>query len=810
MKLVLKNFRCHLDETFDFGEEGLTLISGQSGNGKSTIMNAIYFALFGKGNKIISYGQKSCKVILEIENLKIVRTKRPNRLLVNEIYENDAGQSIINEKFGDTFNTTGYISQNAINSFILMSPLEKLSFLEKFAFNDIDLVKIKKKCKELIIEKEKKLNHAKSKLEMALNVLEETKKPEDIKFPVACKKTQIEKTIKNYNIKYKNSNILIKRYNKKISKLQSEINSINILNVKLELNEDTINSINSKIDELDKEKSDINYIGDRQLSILKQRLNNSLQIKSYTLLCKQLEKDTNKLSEIKNIEVNDFEEEIMNINSELWNEYTKEEIIENIDYYNTCLQECKRLNQLKNSINLEEEENNIDKLNNNILLDKKELESKKELYNTLKLQNEIYLCPCCNSNLRLKNGILLPTDTIKIKEEIDVNQIKQDINILTNNIKSNEKLVNKQEINKNKINDIREEIQNISSKYENELDDIQEIKDTIEYLNEYYSNQKQLLKRKKKIQHKLNNNIFSPSYNSLSDNINILKERIEKFDIDEELEINIDEEEIRREICIENNKKERLKSIIHRLEVLNSDKKEILMKISDIKNNHYNIYNHIRNINNLEEEIKTHKESIKNQEKIKKETFHILELIEKWEQNNIIRDNYNKWEIKVKRIKEEEKEEYLNYSAAMILKEKIIKAESISVLNIIESINSHAQIYLESFFPDNPISVRLVPFKLVNKKIKSQINIEIEYKGMEAEISMLSGGELARVILAFTLALAEMFNTNMILLDECTASLDEELSNTVFEGIRDNFNGKLVLIIAHQVVTGAFDKKILL
>ena len=53
-----------------------------------------------------------------------------------------------------------------------------------------------------------------------------------------------------------------------------------------------------------------------------------------------------------------------------------------------------------------------------------------------------------------------------------------------------------------------------------------------------------------------------------------------------------------------------------------------------------------------------------------------------------------------------------------------------------------------------------------------------------------------------------MFNTPIMLLDECTSSLDQELTNQVMEGIRDNFNGKLVLIIAHQVIKGSYDKVI--
>ena len=131
------------------------------------------------------------------------------------------------------------------------------------------------------------------------------------------------------------------------------------------------------------------------------------------------------------------------------------------------------------------------------------------------------------------------------------------------------------------------------------------------------------------------------------------------------------------------------------------------------------------------------------------------------------------------------------------------------MMNVITSINNHTEGYLETFFPDNPISVKLVPFKETKTGKKPQINLEIEYKGMEADINMLSGGELSRVILAYALALGEMFNTPMMLLDECTASLDQELTGVVMDGIREHFTGKLVITICHQVVKGQFDKVIL-
>ena len=102
MKITLKNFRCYENSCFDFGEQGLTLLSGGSGAGKTSILYGIYFALFGTGTKLAMYGKTSCFVSLEVDGFLITRTKRPNHLVVKTAdgeYEDEAAQSIINKKW---------------------------------------------------------------------------------------------------------------------------------------------------------------------------------------------------------------------------------------------------------------------------------------------------------------------------------------------------------------------------------------------------------------------------------------------------------------------------------------------------------------------------------------------------------------------------------------------------------------------------------------------------------------------------------------------------------------------------------------
>ena len=74
-----------------------TLIVGKNGEGKSTILDALTFALFGKPfrnikkNQLInSINQKGCLVELEFtvgsNNYKVIRAIKPNKF---EIYQND-------------------------------------------------------------------------------------------------------------------------------------------------------------------------------------------------------------------------------------------------------------------------------------------------------------------------------------------------------------------------------------------------------------------------------------------------------------------------------------------------------------------------------------------------------------------------------------------------------------------------------------------------------------------------------------------------------------------------------------------------
>ena len=78
-------------------------------------------------------------------------------------------------------------------------------------------------------------------------------------------------------------------------------------------------------------------------------------------------------------------------------------------------------------------------------------------------------------------------------------------------------------------------------------------------------------------------------------------------------------------------------------------------------------------------------------------------------------------------------------------------------------------------------------------------------EGEQIPIDTLSGGEFDRLALALFLAFNKTSKSNIILLDECLASLHSELVEDIVELIKTKLSDKIVLFTLHQANTGIFD-----
>lgn len=755
----------------------------------TSLMMAINFALFGTGTKITSIGKTSCRVDLEFNDLSISRSKRPNKLILNrngDSYEDDVAQSIIDNYFGKSFQITSYIQQNAINSFILMGPTEKLQFLENIIFANIDISKIKEICNQNIKRNNEILISTTAELELLTKQLGEIKKLDKVQFPLPIeknKKSTIKKYIENYNILKET----IKNNTETLTKLRNEFADLRVFNTNRDNIVDDINRQKQKLYSLNSRLQTINYIGDNELLQLNKKLLSLRESKEIKNTIDKYENDLIRLKQLQEKEMEDMIREKSDILETVWKEYDKSEID---DIIKTCQETAKDTERIE--IITKQMGTMKIKSDDELLSLNKQIEEKKNSIDIL--SRKIVICPSCNKTLSYHNNQLFICDNNTTNDD--------DITLLTNLLSRLELDMSNSKSMKNKYTDLQSEVNMIKDKYE-ELTTKAEAEADLEYVKDYKRRNIEMENKKERLENKIKNKIYSSTLSSLERDLNKRKQIIETYP-----SVNYDhneENELQIKVSTETLNKTKVNE-------LNKQIKEISRDITNSEN-HLNSLLSKNNIpiEELEHEIKELSQQIEGKIKTIEDSENKIKEIEEYQRYKKDQLHYKKHKKQIKEVKTRENEYKDRYSASLIFKEKILQSEAITIANIIDSINVYAQEYLDLFFPNEPIIVRLLPFKDFkdNKKIsKPQINIQVDYRGIESDISILSGGEISRVILAFTLALSEIFNSPLILLDECTASLDQETTSTVINAIRKNFSNRLVLVIAHQVISGDFDKTI--
>ena len=316
-KLVIENLRSYENQTIQF-PKGSTLLSGDIGSGKTTILLAIEFALFGlqpsqKGNSLLRNGADTAKVILEFEVEKkeiiVERTLKRKKHSINQDY---VSITIDNEKFEESV------------SEVKAKILDLLNYPKEFAKKTNLLYKFtvytpQEEMKQIIMEsKDIRLNTLRhvfgidkyKRIQENASILN-SKLRERIKINQALY-TDLEEL--KERLTGKNTNLI----ESKESKIESEEDYINKFRDR-ELKEKNLKEIKEKIDEkqkfeLDKEKNNM---------LINEKKN---QISRYNLDTQKLKEQIEEVEKLKfsDDEYNSVKQRIIvqkNKHEELHNEY---------------------------------------------------------------------------------------------------------------------------------------------------------------------------------------------------------------------------------------------------------------------------------------------------------------------------------------------------------------------------------------------------------------------------------------------------------------------------------------------------------
>ena len=802
ISLTLTNIRCwEGTHKFKFNTN-FVLLSGPSGKGKTSILESILYALYGKVTKICTEGKTKCKVVFNIKTdslkLKIERSKGPNKLVVDGKYEGTEGQKVIEGIFGTQtkFLLSSYIRQKSRNSFLSMSPTDKLEFIESIAMSDNRSSNLKSDIKTSIKKLQSQLSCKQAEIKSVDEIINETECTElwsgeivtdeemnEYRSELDMNRTE-EKTssssIKKYNkslVETMEIETMIDGYKKQLYECREEMKEISYKDVDTSKNESDIDLI-SKIESVRECVEAKNKLRETEETMASQV--ESIQED----ITKSIKDQTSVVIKYTKLEETEMNEKTLN---ELYTHV--KEVIE-IEALHS-----RSLKPRYSSIELEKMKEELDVTRSAISVLSRNIEI---------ISNELE-CPSCSCKLTLKNNQLIETET-RLENDIEtmnnlLEKQKQKMTTLSRQIKEGEEDVK----NYTKYKEIVDKIEVIHVGYGNrsftELK--MEVKNRIKKKKEAIRNIS-IAKDKIEVHEKTLQLILDKKYNkipslsSIYTKVKALRKAIASVNCQVDDDVISQYTELKRRVEIHD------KNTSH-----NNYSMEVERKL------HKKIKELNRCVKDVSEKTSSSVECI--QKKINKYT----KILENAKENIIIIHdkiengrNYIEWKKiynryttlldKKQKISDEEKllvKDLLNNNT---LKSIVLKAESLSISTIVNTINVNVKEYLDNFFSEEPISVKINTFKEVNKNKKPQINVDIGYKSMTCDPSTLSGGEYDRVQMAFTLAIADLVQSPIILLDESISSLDEKTSSSILKSITNNIHNKSIINVAHQVCKGSF------
>lgn len=820
MKLTLKNFKCYHYQSFEFDDDTLTLISGPSGQGKTTILQAIQFALYGSTSQkyLISHNKTTCEVVLEYKDFKIKRTKRPNILYVNWnncVYEDKEAQVLLNKYFG------------VINScvfFLDLSHFEKMDFLEKIVNADCNVKDLKLKIKNKVAELNKQLAVIDGQLSTATSMAGLIEKPEHMEEPVwvgkshevgkdelLIKKTELLRLLDVMTAKQKKWNELTSQKSvieSEISLLRSGIESAagveqQVLNLESKLKQMTKQSLLFQ-----KEREKFLIVKDALTELEKYK---SITDETSAIISSQLEQlnESIKAQELKSQRVE--YQQLLKQERDDWEQKVDK-------YQKLCAQSlCVPLDE-------------PDKYLSGLKMQKLEYERAVEFaskHDLGRCNDEIaalkqsflkrYRCLVCQTTLTINldtfeqvesDGRDESPDSRDNPMQVEVNRLVQIKDKLKKLEKTKDRLVQDNcVIGARNLETIVTEIKNVSSYIEAsaQLDQLKNFKPS-----------KYLLKMEK--------------------NLGGAEELLEGLDLDLDLDL-----ELEKLLSL---KKEHNKLTIKHGNVLQQlkIKKSILNKIETFKNAYDEVasgclLDEIASVSELLRQRQMDLEKFKTKQRLEKQLYKFNEQIKEitpsrgWEitiselndQLDQIEEYLNWWasfekyaefqarltkydtiQQELTALANEKKKLEHQYIKILLFKQKVVESEHESLQFMIDIINTHLSLFLQDFFSESTGDPIQIVLELLHEK-RPQIDTIINYKGNRVDYKSLSTGEYARVKLAFDLTFKEILGEQIVMLDECTANLDQDLSTKIFNKIKTTFPTKTILVVAHQVVMGTFD-----
>ena len=831
-KLKLKNFMCYrgTTETLDFDQFDVACITGDNGNGKSALLEAITWVIWGKTKVLVSkdlitkgendmlvdfeffidYISNDSELINKYRILRSIRAKSGGSILDLQQFDGSNYVSISSDTIPETqkliinlvnmdyetFVNTSYLMQGNADRFTTSKPDERKDILS--AILNLDYYQnIADYTRKILRSTDDSIN--------ANNIVVERTRSEirDLD-PENNGTVFIEKEIFNLNqnidslnnqkLEFQQNFQLHNKYMNDISKLQSDKQ---LLSSTYENNINTINNLNDllmKDNELLNESE--NIINQYNESINKQKELDDLSIASSKF--QDINHKLNSLQNELDFRINELEIELRNLNNNVENLNNK------INQSNLLLQD-KRKNLSGNKSELIElnklNENYLDlsnKFSSEIIEFKNKLvtlqASNKDHENKLiLLQEEHKTCPLCKSGLSddaRKSIVLDLNNKIQLNNK-NINEIKSKSDELAKklyDIQNKYKDTNQNSIElSSSINLLNNDYIRIEKEIDADQNQILIYKNLVKDTNNLHENDQKVQINKNKI---LELNLLLENLNFNQERFNILINEVPRFTSESE-----------KNFFLLNQAKNRIKENQVTLNTLQNDLEIIKNQIEALERNITAINQDLNSLNikpDLAENIDFSLDDLKNKLMLKQNNFDFL----------ISKNKYL--------------DETLNDNKALYYKSEDLKflelsfsrngIQALIIENVLPSLELEANKLL-SYLTENRLSINLQIRKGRRLKNTEDFSQEIDIiigdeNGAVREYETYSGGESFRIDFAIRIALSRLVSLRsgvrspILFIDEGFGSQDQIGQDRLREAIQEvsnseNYKFKKIIVITH-------------
>ena len=792
-RIKLHNIRSYEDCEIEF-PEGSILLSGDIGAGKSSILMALEFALFGlkteiQSSALLRKGKKQGYVEAEIKIgdkdiiiKRVLKLNSQNRavqsagyIIVNNAKEELSTEEMKNrilkllgypselqkKKKSLLYRFTVYTPQEQMKQILFESREERLNTLRKLF--GIDRYKRIKNNTSLLLTN------------LRVRIREESTRSE--------RRDEIENEIKALELKRANLNKTIDIIKNRLNELTTEKDNKEkeIISIKEE---------NKLLEGLKREKGIIetelkekeNYIEEARRSVKnltdereklineKPEVNeNKEEVKEKT---ESLQKEVNEIN--KNIAVLKTEESsLLKRKEELDNEINKlEEITKKSDEFareaeriKTELKEKDDMIKNRDSIELA-----IKELNQKISENKSKLGNMEKTITTVSSSKK---CPLCLQDI-----------TEEYKDKI-VGEYKSKEELIKEEIRKNEEELSEKEKKLLGVKSLEKESQSLRInlvKIEEKIKGVEEKKSLLNSRRESLSNVNKRI-----------NEIRGTNFE------NELKEKNEKLKkLKEKLNLIIESEKINIKI----------QEINNQISGLNKRISESSSRINELKLKLESINSRIKEKSVFEDELKKEEEELKKIDEGKRKTE--IEFVKQTKEKEFIEKNISDFNKQLK-----EKEEAAKRLERLKEFKYWIEEYFLGMIDLIEKqvmVNIHSQFdeLFQEWFNT------LVEEETITARLDEEFSPIVSQNGYEIEVEHLSGGEKTSLALAYRLALNKVINEmtaqiktkDIIILDEPTDGFSEHQLDKVRDVIKD-LDMKQVIIVSHEAKIESFVDRVI-